>query len=82
MSVYSNETISQRFKGDFSLSKPSLSHEAKAVLAAAAVWTVLLGAIALHDVSGNADMHSSSNVEDIRVIAPQGYGAAAALSNY
>ncbi len=72
MSVYSNETITQRYKGDFSIPRPALSHEAKAVLAGAVVWVVLLGAVALHDVSETADVHSTSNVEDIRTSAPLG----------
>ena len=69
MSVYSNETISRRFAGVFSAPRHSLSHEAKAVLGALAVWTVLLGIIALQD-RVNSDLHSNTNVEDLRMELP------------
>lgn len=69
MSVYANATIERRFSG-FSIPRPSLSQETKAVLAAAAVWAVLLGIIAAQEPKIN-DLHSNTNIEDIRMNLPE-----------
>ena len=69
MSVYANATIARRFPG-FSIPRLSLSHEAKAVLAATAVWAVLLGIIAVQEPE-KSDLHSNTNIEDIRMNLPE-----------
>ena len=82
MSVYSNATIAHRFKDVFSVPRSSLSHELKAVLAAVTVWAMLLGVISMHDTPENIDLHSSTNIEDIRIDAPEADQGTLRLQRY
>jgi hypothetical protein len=81
MSVYSNETISHRFAGVFSAPRLSLSNEMKAILGALAVWAVLFGIIEMQ-APENGDLHSSSNLEEIRIDLPETERAQAQRQHY
>ena len=69
MSTYANTPNSHLIsRGPNTL---SVSKEMQAIVAGLAVWVVLLGLIAMKDTSQNADLHSNTNAEDIRIELPE-----------